>query len=586
MKKLQHQILLAFMIFILFPILIIGIVSYQISSSTLKKNISQQTLQTLSSIDLNLQSSFSEINSFSDNIIDSNEIQSLLKYENNSTAAELFTNRLAAAGMMYSNPFVSDFVLYGNNGSFFHLKNTRVPSFEDLKESSFFQEIVQKKGEPVWMPSIENELFGETNELVFTQGRVVKDVNTLQDIGYVLLQVKIDLLDDLFVKIHQPKSEELLINEKGEIIYSFNHDLIGQRFIIDDFSIITSNKQGYFISEWNEEKSLITFLPSNLENISGDKLYLISIKNWDVLTNQVQYVRNTMIVLALSGIFFAIMFNVLYLKRILAFIKEFLKNMKRAEKGDLLARMPHYPFDEFENLAAGFNKMLEQIGFLLKEIKREQKRKRIAEFRVLQQQINPHFLYNTLESINALAAMNGQKEISKMTINLGKLLRISIQSADEVLVKDEISHVMSYMEIQKVRFNNKFNFEIDIEEKLKDYVILKLVLQPLVENILQHAFNNQTTNGVIQIKGLIQNNQGCLFVKDNGKGMTQQALIKLNTKERKKGTRNRGVGIQNVYERLKLYYGNKYGLTICSMENEGTIVKVTFPLKVGENNGL
>ncbi len=155
--------------------------------------------------------------------------------------------------------------------------------------------------------------------------------------------------------------------------------------------------------------------------------------------------------------------------------------MKMVENGQLTTRMKMFSIRELNHLAKGFNRMVEEISTLLKRVKTEQERKRKAEFKVLQNQINPHFLYNTLESINSMAVLHGSRDISKMTINLGKLLRISINVADKVMVSDEVRHVISYMEIQKVRFDERFMFEIEIDKQLEHYFILKLVLQPLVE---------------------------------------------------------------------------------------------------------
>jgi two-component system sensor histidine kinase YesM len=228
--------------------------------------------------------------------------------------------------------------------------------------------------------------------------------------------------------------------------------------------------------------------------------------------------------------------------------------------------------------------MITRIQWLLREVESEQERKREAQFKVLQQQINPHFLYNTLESINALASLNGQKEISRMTINLGKLLRISINGGYEVKVKDEIRHVKSYLEIQKIRYDNRFSYEVEIDDVLENQPVLKLILQPLVENILIHAFD-QDHSGRIKIRGTISNGHGQFFIEDNGKGMNNSVLLNLNRPESEIPKREGGHGIRNVQERLGLYYGKKYGLMICSSENKGTTIRISFPIQ-GDKHGI
>ncbi|MBB6282849.1 cache domain-containing sensor histidine kinase [Geobacillus subterraneus] len=580
MLKLQYRIFLAFLLFVLFPIIVLGAVSYHLSSLTLKKNIVEQTLRTLKAVDLNLASSFSSVDSFSDYVISSQEIHDFLKYNDKSFVKEFYSKRQALAGMMYGYSKVDDYILYSVTGNVYHFKNSRVLPYAKLQSTSFFRDMIQQKGRPVWLGPTENTSIVLNNKLFFTQGRVVKDLNTLENIGYLVINIKLEMLDRIYQDVRHSNSEELIINEQGKILYSFNHNHIGYTIPIRDLPKIVSGEEGALLSNWYGKKCLITFYPSRVDSFSNSKLILLSIKPWDDLSSEIDYIRNITIFIVISGVVFATLFNVIYLKRILSFLKEFVWNMRRVENGDLTVRMNHFKFFELEHLSLGFNKMIERIEKLLEEIKSEQERKREAEFRVLQQQINPHFLYNTLESINSLAALNGQREISNMTINLGKLLRISINGAYEVKVEDEIRHVMSYLEIQKIRYNNRFMFEIDVDEQLKDCFVLKLILQPLVENALYHAFDQERTDGWIRIKGRISHNQGCFYVEDNGKGMSNVVLneLQMESVSRKMKSKNRGHGISNVQERLKLFYGNQYGLMICSMENKGTIIKVSFPL--------
>lgn len=163
--------------------------------------------------------------------------------------------------------------------------------------------------------------------------------------------------------------------------------------------------------------------------------------------------------------------------------------------------MPEYRSVELSRLAYGFNRMSNRLRQLVEEVRLEQEHKRKAQFQVLQNQINPHFLYNTLESVNALALMNHQKPISNIVINLGKLLRSSIHADDEVTVNHELNHVVSYIEIQKVRFDDRFSYKIDVDHDLLDHHVLKLVLQPLVENSLLRGYSKKKPDFTIHITG-------------------------------------------------------------------------------------
>jgi len=578
MLRFQQKMILAFLLFILLPIIILGFVSYKISSTTLQQKISSQTVQTLKAVDRNVMASVSEVDAFSDYVISSGEIQSYLNTNDQTSMIDFYNKQQAVAGMMLGNSQIADFILYRESGGATHLRDTQIPAFEKFRSSPFYQQIIKEKGRPVWLTPSEDQPFTQDKRFSFTLGRVVKDINTLNNLGYVILDVNMNLFDSIFKDVQEGTAYGMLVNQNGRIVYSLNRELIGKPFAINHFSDIQSKKSGYLIDKWDGEKSLITYMPSSFHTgSSSSSLMMISIKPWKEISNDITHIRNMTLLIVGLALIIAGLFNLFYLKRISLFIQELLKDMKLAEKGTLSIRMRRYKIKELENIAIGFNNMIARIQRLLKEVETEQERKREAQFKVLQQQINPHFLYNTLESINALASLNGQKDISKMTINLGKLLRISINGGYEVKVKDELRHVMSYLEIQKVRYDNRFSYEVEVEKALEYQPVLKLILQPLVENILIHAFDQDHT-GLIKISGTIRNGHGQFLIEDNGKGMEHNVLLKLNRLEEDR-PKHGGHGIRNVQERLELYYGKNYGLMICSSENEGTTIRISFPIQ-------
>ncbi|WHY00259.1 sensor histidine kinase [Neobacillus sp. DY30] len=582
MLKFQHKLIIAFISFVLIPIIILGVVSYKISSTTLQKNISEQMIQTLKAVDRNLLAAVSEVNSFSDYVVSSTAIQDYLNTQNTSSIYEFYSNQQEIAGKMYGNSQIDNLVLYTNDGNVITYTDDRVTSLDTLRSSLFLDKVLQQKGRPVWLTPYENQNLFFSQDYILTQSRVVKDLNTLDNLGYLILQVKLDLFDPIFKDIYGGPSHELIVNKAGTVLYSLNRNFIGKTLDIQSFSEFPTNKSGYFTDEWDGEKSLITYMPSSFETGSNSQLILVSIKPLKTIASEVVNIRNTMLVVVGFTVLTAGLFNLLYLKRISRFIHELLIRMKQVESGRLSKRMGRFKFQELQNISQGFNNMIGKLQQLMSDIEIEQERKREAQFRVLQQQINPHFLYNTLESINALAALNGQREISKMTINLGKLLRISINGGYEVNVKDEIRHVISYLEIQKIRFNNRFSFEVDVEEELNNSPVLKLILQPLVENVLNHAFSNtDDEERLIKIRGRVSNSQGEFWIEDNGKGIDEHVLMELNQwkLENHHTQTSNGHGVRNVDERIRLFYGEKYGLIICSTKNEGTIIKISFPIK-------
>ena len=221
--------------------------------------------------------------------------------------------------------------------------------------------------------------------------------------------------------------------------------------------------------------------------------------------------------------------------------------------------------------------MIEKIKELMLQNNKEQELKRKNELKALQAQINPHFLYNTLDSIVWMAESKKSEEVVLMTSALAKLFRTSISKGEEVIsINNEIEHIKNYLIIQKIRYKNKLDFEIDVDDEILHNKVLKIILQPLVENSIYHGIKNKDGIGIITIKGRRIQDKILLQVIDNGTGMTPAEIDKVfNKKGRQSGS---GIGVYNVNQRIKLYYGDEYGLGYESEIDKGTIVSVWLPV--------
>ena len=248
-------------------------------------------------------------------------------------------------------------------------------------------------------------------------------------------------------------------------------------------------------------------------------------------------------------------------------------------KGDLTVRSDVTGGVEAQVLSDSLNTMIDKINELLEQVKTEQIRLRKAEFELLQSQINPHFLYNTLDAIVWLAEAGEQKKVVSMVGSLSDFFRISLNQGQDILdVKEELQHVRSYLEIQQMRYQDILQYEICVPEELNHCQIPKITLQPLVENALYHGIKNKRGKGMIRIEGELDGEDCILLITDNGKGMTPERLEQV-----RKGIRNRKVretdiyGLYNVNERIRLNFGENYGITITSTYGEGTCVTVRLP---------
>ena len=257
------------------------------------------------------------------------------------------------------------------------------------------------------------------------------------------------------------------------------------------------------------------------------------------------------------------------------------KSMKELEDGnfDIVSTIDEkHSQEEIVRLNRNFNKMITQIRKLMEKVVEEQTEKRKSELKALQNQINPHFLYNTLDSIVFMAEANKVQEVKTMVIALAKFFRISISKGKPIItVKEELEHVNNYMIIESIRYKDTFTFKIDCDPDCEDCLAMKLMLQPFVENSIYHGLKNLEDDGLIQIR--VYQKDGFLYyiVQDNGFGMRQSKIDELYERMRNKEVTN-SVGIKNVYQRLKLYYGPQADIMIESELDEYTRFIIKTPI--------
>jgi two-component system sensor histidine kinase YesM len=258
--------------------------------------------------------------------------------------------------------------------------------------------------------------------------------------------------------------------------------------------------------------------------------------------------------------------------------------MKRVEHGDLSVRFSGAPNDEIGELGLGFNEMIGRIQSLIDQVYSEQQAKREAELRILQEQIKPHFLYNTLDTIQWMAQEHRVDDVVSMVGALTSLFRIGLSKGREFIsLSDELEHVESYLCIQKMRYEEKFDYTISCSPTLRARQVLRLMLQPLVENAIYHGIKERRGHGTLAVEARVESGDLYLVVRDDGVGMSGEALALLSESLEEGGPSVGGYGIHNVHERIRLTFGKPYGLSFKSVLGEGTIVTARHPILESED---
>ena len=301
----------------------------------------------------------------------------------------------------------------------------------------------------------------------------------------------------------------------------------------------------------------------------------------DVLDSKKERAIEMAIGLTIIAIVAAIIMSYMALRSVTKPIKQLCKMTTKVGQGDFTVKTSNVSTDEIGVLTDSFNNMTREIGELVQAIKKEQSNLRLTEMKLLQEQITPHFLYNTLDTIVWLAEENKTKDVVTMVTSLSDFFRTGLSEGREViLIKDEVEHIVSYLQIQGVRYQDILEYEINVDDDIKSYEIPKLTLQPLVENALYHGIKNKRGGGKIIVEGKKdKDNNVIINVIDSGKGMDKELLENVlnNMYVENIDKSKKGYGLRNVCKRLKYYYGDECELSIESDENNGT--KVTILIK-------
>jgi len=404
--------------------------------------------------------------------------------------------------------------------------------------------------------------------------------------GYLNCSIDKDSFYNLLQKI-RPRGTEytfFLLDAQGNPIVedsgSYNTQTIELKNYLNE---ILNSINGFFTKKTASEESLIFY-----DTVSLEGLKIIGV----VPSKEI---RSKLYPLILYGVFFLLAYSLIILlvsSLISASITRPLKKLKNkmdeVNKGNFEVTMEYKGKDEIAILSRQFNNMIQRLNVLIYENYQSKLRESEslalqteAQLNALQQQINPHFLYNTLEAIKWIAYEHGIMQICDMTTALGKFFRGSIsKGVDFITFDQEIEHLKNYLYIQKIRYQEKLDIRLEIEETVKKCKTVRLILQPLVENAINHGIDSLESGGVIIIRGYIKENLVYFEIEDNGIGISPEKLdrIKENMMDVEGKSDQTGIGLRNVYKRLKLRLGEKCVFDIESQEGKGTIMKFSMPI--------
>lgn len=418
----------------------------------------------------------------------------------------------------------------------------------------------------------------------FTVVRKVID-KSLKPIGMIAVDANISVIEDQMSELNKVTSgESVIIDELGNVIYDSDKQRMATNIMNDPAVAQATGAKGSFYFERDGLKRLYIYTTSPNTNWK----VMTSIPDSE-LTKDAVVIRNVTLIATIITIIVALFISVVFSLALTNPLRKMMRLMKNVQEGDFNVQFQVKYRDEVGQLGNQFNRMIVRIDHLIQDIYVMETKKKEAELHALQSQINPHFMYNTLESIRMAAELNDDQIAADMIAILGKLLRYSISDLhEEVTLENEILHVRNYVEMLNYRYPNRFQLETKISDDLRTYPIIKLVLQPIVENAIYHGMDDNKPSMRIEMRSERTAQAVWLRITDDGLGMDEKTLDRLNRSlagaeeavvKRKSG----GIGLKNVNERIKLHYGNAYGLKVTSEKGRGTEVILQLPLELGRD---
>lgn len=572
----KQKLIIAFLIISIFPIIALGGFSFIRSYIEMEKTVGKYSLETVKKTMENIDLILKAVEEDSVQIVASTDVQNGIASYKKLSLIEREDLKKKITSIM-RNIYNSRQNLV-NIELMFRNYNLLIPasleesliSSEKYKKSDIYIKGMEANGAPVWLNSrvreqSEGKIWSIDNKTVIEFSRCIKNFKNMQPLGVIAVEVKEKSIEQLYSELIEDEMEmAFIINSKGINISHPNKDLIGKNC---DYSFLTSieeNKDcGYYPIVIDGKKMLITYATSK---VTGWRL--IRSIPYSKITVQSRQVGSTMFILAFVFSIFAIIFSIFFSYRISKPINKIVKSMYKIKEGDFSSRVEVKTNDEIGFLADNFNDMSSKIGDLFEKNREEQQMKREAEFKALQAQISPHFLFNVLNSLKFFALSKKENEIVRIADDLIALLKTSFNLAEFISIEEEINLIKNYVSIQEFRLNIHLNLVYDIDEEILKCKILKFLIQPLVENSILHGIDVFAGDGKIEI--IVKNKEENIIIKviDNGKGIRESEITKQKFS---------GFALSNIDERIRLYFGEEYGYTIESEEGKGVLITMIIP---------
>lgn len=571
--KIRTKLIVSYIAIILFAIALISFLVYSVTRQAIIRNSENHGNYLSEQLAINLSARFKAVEELQFSQFSYSLIGNLLAANAPEPVESTVRTRKIydfLKRLCYSGTYIDGVCVIDRAGNSYVFSSKKAIDTDDYLIDIDTGEIAERRGRPIWSLGAQGKLL---------MSRQLIDINSTRGVGYIVLQISPEFFTSPYKKnADTPIGSVVLFDGRNNVLPSGSPELdeVAVNFIAQGL-----NNSNY---EYGGDEYVIT--RSKLPNNDFSLLYVLSVRDLNIYTRSLPY---TVLAAAVFAIVAALLAAGFISRLVSGSISALAEGIKRFASGSLSEPVKVVSNDEIGFLTEEFNKMTADIDRLINDIYDAETNKKNAELNALQfeysaleSKINPHFIYNTLESVNSLAKMRGANEISEIVCLLGSLLRDNVSSPTNIItLEKEFENIQKYINLQKLTYGNKFEAYISIDEGLNAALVPKFILQPLVENAIKHGILASSDKGIVTLQAEKMGGEIRITLTDNGAGIANVELDKIldysiEAKD-EAGTRTK-VGVRAVDKRLKILYGNDYGLKIKSAEGSGTEITVAMPL--------
>ena len=445
----------------------------------------------------------------------------------------------------------------------------------DLNTQEWYATALEKPNGPILTSSHVQHIISGERPWVITLSRGIRDRSgSGEKEGVFFIDLNYSAISELCDQSTVgTKGYAFILDAKGNIVYHPQQQQLYNELQTENISLIMDTDEDTVLTGTGNDGKLYSISRSEKTGWT-----VVDCTNVKELLSKSRQAQSVYVLTAIILVIVALLFSRFMARSITLPIQKLRDSMKKVQEGDFsVSDVVVDSKNEIGSLTKSFDVMTHRIHELMEQNVHEQEEKRKSELKALQSQINPHFLYNTLDSIIWMSEGKKNEEVVLMTASLARLLRQSISNEDEVVpIANEVEYARGYLTIQKMRYKDKLEFQIEVDSSILYIPLIKLVLQPIIENAIHHGLKYKESKGLLIVKGFMKDGNAVLQVIDDGVGMDEETLAHIYDKH-KVNYHSNGVGVYNVQKRLKLYYGDDYGITYESEKGKGTTATITIP---------